>query len=92
MSELSIYVFKCARQLRNLLNDMSHTIVIGSRTGITTQSWDLPQRLEWRDFLQHNKFNLTLLVKALQSFMNEKESTKLSYFQLAGKSLQHYNN
>jgi hypothetical protein len=66
---------------------MSHAIVSGLRTGLTTQAWQLPQRLEWRDFIQQNPYNLTLLVNALQLFMQETEDTKLSYFQLAGISI-----
>jgi hypothetical protein len=63
---------------------MSHTIVVGSQTGLSAQAWNLPQRLEWRDFLQQNELNLTLYVNALQSFMSEREDTKLSFFQVAG--------
>ena len=64
---------------------MSHTLVTGRKTGFTALAapWQLPQRLEWQDFVRNDEF-VTLYVKGLEKFQGEDESAKLSYYQIAG--------
>lgn len=63
---------------------MSRVIVTGVTTGIQSQNASqLPQRLEWHDFVQNLEF-VTLYVNALGQLMKADQSQTTSYFQIAG--------
>lgn len=60
-------------------------VVTGVTTGydVTTESYELPQRLEWQDFVKDIK-NVTLYVRALQELQKKSEDYTDSFFQVGG--------
>lgn len=67
---------------------MSKVIVTGIKTGIKPNATvnELPQRLEWQDFIQ-DPANVTLYVLALQQFMAMDQSKVTAYFQIGGSAV-----